>query len=337
MPFVSLIIPVYNVEKYLKQCVDSVLEQNIDNLEIILVDDGSPDSSPKICDDYAKKYKNVRVIHKENGGLSSARNAGIVAAMGEYLAFMDSDDWWNHKVCVSDIIKYIESNKTIDMFLFTSFDFVEEDGYFKRNEHFRFDKIKDDTIENYYQSLLDNGNLEVSACTKFIRADFVKNNGLYFKDGILGEDNEWMIRVLRVLNKVKTINEPLYICRTDRQDSITHTIKEKNIMDLLSIISSCLEYYNDNNNLIKEKELCFASYLWFSALGLSSLIDKKSLKNVKTYFNNTKEVCRYSSSKKTRICNIAYKMLGFNLTVKLLGKYLSIKSKKNITRTKIDY
>ena len=90
---VSIVVPVYNVEKYLEQCVDSLLAQTIDSKEIILVDDGSTDSSGKLCDAYAEKNACVRVIHKQNGGLGSARNAGAEHVTGEYLYFIDSDDW----------------------------------------------------------------------------------------------------------------------------------------------------------------------------------------------------------------------------------------------------
>lgn len=92
-PKVTVVIPVYNVEKYLSRCVDSVLNQTLTDLEIILVDDGSPDSCPSICDVYAKTDHRIRVVHKQNGGLSSARNAGMKIASGEYLFFLDSDDW----------------------------------------------------------------------------------------------------------------------------------------------------------------------------------------------------------------------------------------------------
>ncbi len=90
---ISVIVPVYNVETYLARCVDSILAQTYQNLEVILVDDGATDSSGAICDDFAAKDSRVRVIHKANGGLSSARNAGLEAATGEYIAFVDSDDW----------------------------------------------------------------------------------------------------------------------------------------------------------------------------------------------------------------------------------------------------
>ena len=91
-PKVSIIVPVYNVEKYLKRCVDSLVGQTLKDIEIILVDDGSPDGCPKMCDDFVATDSRIKVVHKPNGGLGSARNAGLEVAKGEYVAFVDSDD-----------------------------------------------------------------------------------------------------------------------------------------------------------------------------------------------------------------------------------------------------
>lgn len=109
---ISVIIPVYKVEKYLSRCVDSVLNQTYKELEIILVDDGSPDSSPKLCDDYAKKDERIKVIHKENGGLSSARNAGLEICTGHYIFFIDSDDWLTDVNVLSDFIEKAECEQS---------------------------------------------------------------------------------------------------------------------------------------------------------------------------------------------------------------------------------
>lgn len=110
---ISVIIPVYKVEDYLKRCVDSVLAQTYQNIEIILVDDGSPDHCPKMCDDYAKKQEKIRVIHQGNKGLSGARNAGIDAAQGEYIAFLDSDDLWSPYFLESLYDAMIQNNADI--------------------------------------------------------------------------------------------------------------------------------------------------------------------------------------------------------------------------------
>ncbi len=90
---ISVIVPIYRIEKYLPECIDSLLDQSFLNFELLLVDDGSPDNCPKICDDYAEKDSRVKVIHKENGGLLSARKAGLKNAKGKYIAFVDGDDW----------------------------------------------------------------------------------------------------------------------------------------------------------------------------------------------------------------------------------------------------
>ncbi len=95
MKMFSIIVPIYKVESYIKECIETVVNQNYDNYELILVDDGSPDNSGRICDEYKKKYSNIVVIHKENGGISDARNAGIKAAKGKYIMFLDGDDTLN--------------------------------------------------------------------------------------------------------------------------------------------------------------------------------------------------------------------------------------------------
>lgn len=101
MPKISIIVPVYNVEKYLRKCIDSILNQTFKDFELILIDDGSTDESGKICDEYNLKDNRIKVIHKENGGLSSARNAGLDIAQGEYIGFVDSDDWIeSDQICI---------------------------------------------------------------------------------------------------------------------------------------------------------------------------------------------------------------------------------------------
>lgn len=119
---VSIIVPIYNVEKYIKECIDSIINQTYKNLEIILVDDGSPDSCPKICDEYSKKDKRIKVIHKENGGLSSARNAGLDVAKGEYVSFIDSDDIVDEKFIETLYNLCIENNCDISECNFQRFE-----------------------------------------------------------------------------------------------------------------------------------------------------------------------------------------------------------------------
>lgn len=109
-PLISVIVPVYNVENYMRQCIDSLLNQTLSNIEIILVDDGATDTSPKICDEYARRYSSIKVIHKLNGGLGSARNAGMKEARGQYIGFVDSDDYVSVKM-YETLLDVAETNK----------------------------------------------------------------------------------------------------------------------------------------------------------------------------------------------------------------------------------
>lgn len=333
--FLSIIIPVYNVEKYLNQCVDSILGQNLDSIEIILVDDGSTDGSVAICDSYANDYDFVKVVHKANGGLSSARNTGIDAAKGEYIIFMDSDDWWNPEVNVKEMLTYVKDNPETEMFLFTSFDYIEGEGYFKRNEHENFNNIDVSSVKKYYTFLLNNGNMEVSANTKILKRSFIVGNSLYFTPNLLSEDNEWMIRLLRVATKVNIMDYPLYLCRIGRSESITNTISKKNIVDLLKIIRSSIDYCDSNPTFaLKELEMCFCSYLWFCAMGLSTKLSKGEKSQVRKTFKDTSVVLSYSNSRKTKICNTVYRLFGFNITMFILGKYINLKGKNRTLKKK---
>jgi glycosyltransferase involved in cell wall biosynthesis len=126
-PLISVIIPVYKVEKYINRCIDSVINQTYTNLEIILVDDGSPDNCGKICDEYAQKDSRVVVIHKENGGLSDARNYGIDVARGEYIMFVDSDDWVHPEIVERLYSGLILNNSQISMADYLETDEIQVD------------------------------------------------------------------------------------------------------------------------------------------------------------------------------------------------------------------
>lgn len=335
--FLSVIIPIYNVEKYLRQCIDSVINQNLPDIEIILVDDGSPDKCPMICDEYGNKYDFVQVVHKKNGGLSSARNAGFEKATGDYIMFLDSDDWWNASVDMNAVLNIVHESCDVEMFLLTSLDYVEGDGYYKRNEHKNLKKIRTSSVEVYFEDLLNNGNLEVHAATKILRRDFINDNNLLFKPGIVSEDNEWILRLLRCLHNVKIIDEPIYIYRSERVGSITNSIKKKNVGDLLSIINSTLIYYMDNpEKRLKDLELCYCSYLWFSALGLSYQLTRKERNELLPFFKKTSSVCAYSVSSKTKLAYRVYKVLGLRITAMILGKYISIASNRKINKNRMD-
>lgn len=206
-PRVSIIVPIYKVEPYIRRCLDSVINQTYTNLEIILVDDGSPDNCPQICDEYAAKDNRIVVIHKENGGLSDARNAGTSIAKGEYIYYLDSDDELpldsiNYlasytKACPNaEIIvgkMYCPQNES--MYKNQLFDY---DYTFKNNADFR----------KYFSSGFNI--FPVNACNKLVKRDFVLRNNLFFKCGIIHEDELWAFLVSKVAKDVVCVNKYTY-------------------------------------------------------------------------------------------------------------------------------
>ena len=188
----SVIIPVYNVEKYIERCVFSVIKQTMDDYEIILVDDGSTDGSATICDKYAENYPFVKVIHKENGGLSDARNKGLAYALGEYIVFLDSDDY-----IVKNTLKmfFPYTKEKYDIIIGCATDIG-------KSNHITAPDVNANTVFSGEEYLLKAKNITTSACLSIYRRSFLEENHLEFKYGILHEDVEFTPRAILCAKKM---------------------------------------------------------------------------------------------------------------------------------------
>ena len=333
---VSVIIPVYNTAPYLSQCVDSVLDQGMESMEIILVDDGSTDESPQICDAYANQHANIHVVHQKNEGLSAARNAGVQTAQGDYVVFLDSDDWWNPKVSVGDMLEKAKENPQTDMILISSLEYLPSTGLVQRKDTANLSAIDTTSPEKYYRSLLAMGNLQVSAGTKILQRDFLLKNNLLFQEGLLGEDNWWMMQVLRKLKHVAVITEPLYCMRMRREGSITNTIGLRNVRDMLRIVGMSRNDCEQGivPEAIRECELSFDAYLWYCALALSRRLTKDDRESLYPLFRENIDVCQYGMSGKTRMAGAAVRLFGVKTGSRILGTYLSLHNRFRLnTRT----
>lgn len=249
---VSVIVPVYNVEKYLEKCILSIINQTYKNLEIILVDDESPDNCGKICDNYAEKDKRIQVIHKENGGLSSARNIGFNVASGKYIIFVDSDDYLYDNAI--EILVY-HMYKKIDFVHFYAVNFNEQYEISKENEEYY---VKKNTYEGIYEGyrllikLLKNKDFRSPVQLYLFRKSFLKNNNLMFHEGIIHEDEEFMIRAFIRAHKCMILPLVLYAHRI-RNDSIMGVkIGYKNTNGLYSGLIQVIDEYEKSDEIYKE-------------------------------------------------------------------------------------
>lgn len=320
----SIVIPIYMVEKYLRSCVDSVLSQTYKNIEVILVDDGSPDGCNVICDNYAKSDERVRVIHKENGGLSSARNAGLELARGEYVIFLDSDDFYlesNFLEKAHDLI----SNHPCEAVFFKRRKYLESNGVFLPAPPPYHDSWYGQNCSQILLSLAKDDTLEANASMKITRRDFLLENELYFKDGLMSEDVEWFFRYAMHLKSVSLLDGAPY-CYRIRKDSISHSITPKNINDLYYSISAYSDSIRNSGIECGAALLSYMSYQYYIVLGLCSEFMtgvQKSIfiKKCRQY----KWLADYSLSPKTKRCSFLVKTLGIKISSIILGKYIKNK------------
>lgn len=203
---VSIIVPVYKVERELDRCVQSLFKQTYKNLEIILVDDGSPDKCPELCENYAEMDKRVKVIHKENGGLSDARNAGLKQATGEYILYVDSDDYIDLDTC-ERFIK-AASNQKIDIIVGNAI--VEKPDGKEMMIHSATPSGITYTAKQFIMSAVKAYQWYAPAWLNMYRRDFLLDNQLYFKKGIYFEDVQMLPRVFLRAKKITCIDGKFY-------------------------------------------------------------------------------------------------------------------------------
>lgn len=239
---VSIIVPVYKVENYLNACVESIINQTYQDLEIILVDDGSPDNCPKMCDDWAKKDKRIKVIHKENGGLSSARNSGIEMSTGDFLMFVDSDDSINPQII--EILVKIQQDTLSDIAM-CSWKKVQDINK-PNNKKYNSESIdfvvfsKNDVFDLLYNKKVP---LIMAAWAKLYKKDLFKN--IRYPVGLIHEDEAVIHEILHICNKLSYVDYQMYN-NTQRGDSITATSFSIKRLSILQIFKERIAFIEKN-------------------------------------------------------------------------------------------
>lgn len=237
---VSVIVPVYKVEKELDRCVKSIINQTYHNLEIILVDDGSPDCCPQMCDDYAKVDKRIIVIHKENGGLSDARNAGIDVAKGTYIAFIDSDDWVENNF-IEHLVTNLE-NTDSDISI-CGYMLVNEDG--KKRQCTAEKEIEIFEHDEAMHELFAQQKFECMVCLKLYRRNLFET--LRFPKDKLYEDVAISLSLFDLSKRCVVSNAGLYYY-FQRNDSIVNSKFNLNKLDILEFVQNMIEYSHKHNH-----------------------------------------------------------------------------------------
>ena len=252
-PVLSFIIPVYNVEAYLKKCINSILEQSGADCEVILVDDGSTDGSGLICDDFSEKNTNVRLLHQKNSGHSAARNAGLKMAVGEYVSFIDSDDYVD-----SDYLEKLYQSAVTNNCEIACSGFIKVSGI-RKSVKKEISKVA--VLKNISEKI------EIEQIPKhnyiwnkiFLRQSFINNN-FKFAEGRFFEDIEIVIKILNTMGDMVTVPDVYYYYRKN-PDSIVHRQNIKKKQDYYWAISEFQKYINENNIEIENNSFLGKRYI----------------------------------------------------------------------------
>ena len=306
-PFFSIIIPVYNVEKYINGCVESVINQTFKDIEVILVDDGSSDLSANICDNYKIADSRIKVVHKKNGGLSSARNAGIKLARGKYIIFLDSDDYWSCNTMLMQLYKHAKSSEDLIVW-----------NYVRANEDETVTRVinnagvKHFSLHDDYKELFAKNILFASACYEAIPSTWFQNANLMFEENVVSEDVEWFGRLLNNVTDIIYFDAEYYIYRK-RKGSISNTTTPKSVVDVASHINKLISqqesfYIEWRDCYIGEQIANFIILLSNSNLG------GEELKKYVHFFPLMKNAVR----KRSKMIYFAYKLFGLKITINLL-------------------
>ena len=324
---VSVVVPVYKVESYLSHCVDSILNQTYRNIEVFLVDDGSPDNCPALCDDYAAKDKRVKVIHKENGGLSDARNKGLEQATGDYVMFVDSDDFWVDENQLALLMKEVEANPQCDFIGFNvSYYFEATNRYVP---WIAYDKCITDCTnkDELIVSLVKTGTFPISAWSKIIRKDFLIKNEVSFINGLLSEDIPWFLSLLEKAQDFRMLNQYVYAYRqVSNGTSITHNFSKRHFDNLFWIIRNGIETISQSNfsKQVKDSLLSFIAYELCILIGSLYKIEDKEWRSVRgRELRNYYWLFSYTDNPKVRKASFLRKIAGnsfMELTLEIFMK-----------------
>ncbi|HCH28678.1 MAG TPA: hypothetical protein DEW35_04140 [Ruminococcaceae bacterium] len=317
----SIIIPVYNAERYIEQAVDSILSQTYSDYEIILINDGSTDDSSKICHKYKDKYNDkIIVIDSENSGTSDARNLGLSVATGDYIGFLDNDDFWQKNDFLEKIDRQLTHSKA-DMLVYLCQLFDDRTKTIKPKK-VRIKKV-DIIGKSFYEQanlLLKNSVIESAVWEKFTKREVVYSTPeLLFPSKTRNEDTDWTAKLLMKISSLDYYDEPVYAYRKGTDYAQTSKeLKKSHLLDLMKVIKSnadTAKNVDPRNRKIVQK---FLSYPFLVLLGQSGIFD--SFEDFEQFF---KEYCYLLRKPKfwyMKIFYIMIKIFGVAFTVRICGK-----------------
>lgn len=314
---VSFILPIYNVEKYLSECVESILVQTYRDFEILLVDDGSPDNCPALCDEWAKKDSRIKALHKSNGGLSDARNYGLEHAQGDYVVFVDSDDFWVNKDCLQRLMNVVDAHPECDFIGFNCSYYYSDTKTYNKWVAYDESLSKPTDKDTVLRSLVASGTFPMSACLKVLKRKALLDMELRFIKGTIAEDIPWFIDLLDGSKKCMFVNQYIYAYRQNVAGSITASGNPKSTSDLFTIVKNEVNKMNERSFSKEAKDSLYS----FLAYEFCFLLTSDMPKGMKRELLQYKWLLNYTANPKVRKATFVNKLFGIMVTELVLKLY----------------
>ena len=324
-PLVSIIIPVFNTEEYLEECVNSILIQTYTHIEIILIDDGSPDNSPVICDKLFLKDTRIKIFHKENEGLSIARNYGLSVANGEVVVFLDSDDYWCDEAGLEKLVAiFMDNADNVDFLIFNCYDYYQLEGKIKKRPLFPVSITEGVNKFIKFKNFANSGCFPMPVWTKLIRKAFLIQNNIRFIKGIIGEDIPWFIELVNKCVDFKVVNEFIITYRRQVHGSLTSGFNYRKYDDLVFIVENCISKTQSNqyDTKLVNDIYVFMAYEYAILISQLAYVEKDKREKYRSWLKQYKWLLNYGGNHKVILTRLCVRLTGFRLTSYILRFYI---------------
>ncbi len=328
---ISVVIPMYNAGYLIEECLKSIANQTYFNYEVFIIDDESSDFSPELVSNFSKSNKHFNYILIKNGGANNARNVGLNYCTGDYVIFVDQDDFFISNNVFQDLIEIFKTLPETDFIIYKYVEYFQKSNIFKKRPD--FSKLALDENSSTYDQLhsfVSNGNIPISPWDKIFNREFLIKKKITFPVGLIAGDINWFIELIEKSNNIVVLNSEYYAYRRQVSSSLTNNFSLKNFLNFLEIIENeSTRIKSKEKDIFTELFYSFLAYEYSILLGLSSNLNKVEFEKYHSRIKSLKWLFKFDINKKVRKVKLLINLVGIRITSKILSFYIKKIVNKN--------